>query len=256
VDSQADRTLSNRRQITLNIFNPQAGDQDMLLNLEIFPDMALETLRESIHADTNIPATSLHIYHNGRLLTDDTKTMEQLEIPDGGMLAVHVRHIRGNTGVAQFSAAASPAASASAQAQLPHQPRPQASGTNDPELIRLQILGNPAVREQLQRHHPELAAAVDDPALFCQILQSSQDRDRKDREERQREIERLNQDPFNIENQRKIEDMIRQERVMENLQSAMEHNPEGKQGAIHPDYSCCCCFYALFFVLSFFLLLP
>ncbi|KAG5983764.1 DNA damage-inducible protein 1 [Claviceps digitariae] len=213
-------------QITLNIFNPQAGAQDILLNLDIFPDMVLETLRQSVHAETNIPATSLHIYHNGRLLTDDTKTMEQLEIPDGGMLAVHVRPIRGNTGVAQPSAAASSSASASAQAQSSHQSRPQASGANDPELIRLQILGNPAVRQQLQRQHPGLAAAVDDPVRFSQILQSSQERDRRDREERQREIQRLNQDPFNIENQRKIEDMIRQERVMENLQSAMEHNPE------------------------------
>lgn len=213
-------------QITLNIFNPQAGDQDTLLNLEIFPDMTLETLRESVHADTNIPATSLHIYHNGRLLTDDTKTMEQLEIPDGGMLAVHVRHIRGNTGVAEFSTTAASGTPSSAQAQRPQQPRQQASAQNDPELIRLQVLGNPAVREQLQRQHPELAAAVDDPARLSQILQSSQDRDRREREERQREIERLNQDPFDIENQMKIEDMIRQERVMENLQSAMEHNPE------------------------------
>ncbi|GAB0132538.1 hypothetical protein EsDP_00000971 [Epichloe bromicola] len=188
--------------------------------------MTLETLRESVHADTNIPATSLHIYHNGRLLTDDTKTMEQLEIPDGGMLAVHVRHIRGNTGVAEFSTTAASGTPVSAQAQRPQQPRQQASAQNDAELIRLQVLGSPAVREQLQRQHPELAAAVDDPARFSQILQSSQDRDRREREERQREIERLNQDPFDIENQMKIEDMIRQERVMENLQSAMEHNPE------------------------------
>ncbi|KHN98152.1 DNA damage-inducible protein 1 [Metarhizium album ARSEF 1941] len=179
--------------------------------------MTLETLRESVHADTNIPGSSLHIYYNGRLLTDDTKTIEELGIPNGGMLAVHVRHLRGNTGANE----------AAAQPQPPQPPpRSQGSGSNDPELIRLQILGNPALREQLQRQHPELAAAVDDPVRFSQIFQNSQDRDRREREERQREIERLNQDPFNIENQRKIEDMIRQERVMENLQSAMEHNPE------------------------------
>ncbi|KAF5002547.1 hypothetical protein FDECE_10611 [Fusarium decemcellulare] len=77
-----------------------------------------------------------------------------------------------------------------------------------PELIRLQILGQPALRQQLQRQHPELAAAVDNPARFAQIFHDSQDREQRERLERQREIERLNDDPFNVENQRKIEEMI------------------------------------------------
>ena len=84
------------------------------------------------------------------------------------------------------------------------------------------------MRQQVQRQNPELAAALEDPARFARILQDSVDRDQRERLERQREIERLNDDPFNVENQRKIEEMIRQERVMENLQNAMEHNPEGE----------------------------
>ncbi|KAF4971667.1 hypothetical protein FZEAL_9775, partial [Fusarium zealandicum] len=174
--------------------------------------MTLSTLRESIQAESTIPPTSQHIYHNGRLISDDAQTMEQLQITDGEMLALHVRDMRGSTGVPE-------------QARRP-QPRRRAANEQDPELIRLQILGQPEVRQQLQRQHPELAAAVDNPAQFAHIFHDSQDREQRERLERQREIERLNDDPFNIDNQKKIEEMIRQERVMENLQNAMEHNPE------------------------------
>ncbi|KAF7559657.1 hypothetical protein G7046_g4491 [Stylonectria norvegica] len=174
--------------------------------------MTVSTLRESIQAESTIPSTSQHIYHNGRLISDDGKTMQDLQIADGEMLAVHVRDMRGSTGVPDQA------------------PRPQArrrtDNAQDPEVIRLQVLGDPALRQQLQRQHPELASAVDDAARFAQIFHNSQNREQQERAERQREIERLNEDPFNIENQRRIEEMIRQERVMENLQNAMEHNPE------------------------------
>ncbi|TQV98765.1 DNA damage-inducible v-SNARE binding protein Ddi1 [Cordyceps javanica] len=180
--------------------------------------MTLSTLRESIQAEARVAPDTQQIYHNGRALTEDTKTMEQLQINDGDMLAVHVREKRTNP---------NPQAQAQAARPAPAQPQARASaGANDPEMIRLQVLGDPNLRQQLQRQHPELAAAVDDPARFAGILRESQDRERRERVERQRQIEQLNDDPFNVENQRKIEEMIRQERVMENLQNAMEHNPE------------------------------
>jgi DNA damage-inducible protein 1 len=181
--------------------------------------MTVETLRESIHAESRIVPLSQHIYHNGKLLSDNSKTLEQLEIADGEMLAVHVRDMRGSTGVP-----AQPAAP-----RQPQQPRPPQGGQAqpDPEMIRLQVLGNPTMRHQLQSQNPELAAALEEPARFAQLLRDSYGREQRERLERQREIERLNDDPFNIDNQRRIEEMIRQERVMENLQNAMEHNPEG-----------------------------
>lgn len=42
----------------------------------------------------------------------------------------------------------------------------------------------------------------------------------------QREIERLNADPYDVEAQRKIEEAIRQQAVMENMEHALEYSPE------------------------------
>lgn len=201
--------------ITLSITNPEVEDQD-LLSLDVFPDMTLETLRNSIQAETQIHPTAQHLYHNGQLITDDTKTMEQLRIGDGEMLALHVRDMRGSTGV--------PVASRGQQQQ--ERRRPEAGAGQDPELIRLQILGDPRLRAEALRQQPQLAAALEDPQRFAQLFNESYDRERRERAERQRQIAALNADPFDIEAQAKIEEIIRQERVMENLQNAMEHNPE------------------------------
>lgn len=216
--------------ITLSITNPDAEDQD-LLSLEVFPDMTLDTLRNSIHAETNIDPSAQHLYHNGALITDNNKTMEQLCIADGEMLALHVRDMRGSTGIpTAANPAANPAASRHAAAQQQQQQRTASRATNDadPELIRLQFLGNPEHRAELQRTQPQLASVLDNPERFAAAFRDATDRDRRDRSERQRQIQALNADPFDIEAQAKIEEIIRQERVMENLQNAMEHNPEGR----------------------------
>ncbi|KAJ0310068.1 hypothetical protein COL5a_009709 [Colletotrichum fioriniae] len=178
--------------------------------------MPMSTLREAIQAETNIVPTSQHLYHNGRLIQDDTQTMEQLQIADGEMLALHVRDMQGSTGLPDQGRRA------------PQQRR--RPGGQDPELIRLQILGDPNLRAEATRQQPQLAAVLDDPQRFAQLFNQSYDREQRDREERQRQIARLNEDPFDIEAQQKIEEMIRQERVMENLQNAMEHNPEEVNG--------------------------
>lgn len=208
--------------ITLNITNsePQGDDND-LLSLEVFSDMTLDTLRDSIQAETGIDPSSQHIYHNGQLITDNTKTMAQLEIGDGEMMALHVRDVRGTTGI-PAGGAGRPAQPGAGNRAGPRPP----GAEQDPELIRLQILGDPNLRAELTRTRPELASALDDSQRFAQIFAQSYDRERRERAERHRQIQALNADPFDIEAQAKIEEIIRQERVMENLQNAMEHNPE------------------------------
>lgn len=206
--------------LTFNIAAEEAPDQD-LLTLEIPNDATVSLLKESVQGEVRIPKTAQHIYHNGNLLTDDTKSMEELQIVDGDMLMLHVREMGGSTGVAQPGGAQ--------QAVRPH----QASGAaapdmQDPEVIRLQLLGNPAMRAEALRAQPELGSAIEDPARFAQLLRQMQDQERRERQMRQQRIADLNADPFDIDAQARIAEMIREERVQENLQNAIEHNPEGK----------------------------
>lgn len=213
------------RRITLSIANPEIeGHEGDLLSLDVYPDMTVDTLRSSIQAETRIDPTAQHIYHNGQLIADGAKTMEELHIADGDMLALHVRDMRGSSGIPTPAGAASASAAARpAQPQGQQQRRPE----QDPELVRLQILGDTRLRAEIQRQQPELSAALEDPQRFAELFNASYDRERRERYERQQMINRLNEDPFDVEAQARIEEMIRQERVMENLQNAMEHNPEG-----------------------------
>lgn len=198
----------------MNVNNPDVEAQELqLINLDVPPDMTLADLRSSIEAE-GIPGPSQNIYHNGQLITDNSKTLQELDISDGDMLALHVRDMRGNTGVAP--------------AHREPQRRQPAPVAQDPELIRLQVLGDSRLRGELERANPQLAAALENPQRFAQIFRQSADQQEEARRARMREIEALNNDEFNPESQAKIEDMIRQQGVMENLQNAMEYNPECK----------------------------
>lgn len=197
--------------ITLNITAPTHNDD--LLSLEIPPDTTVSVLKESVQAESQIPATSQHLYHNGQLLNDDSKTMEQLQIGDGEMLALHVRDM-------------------ARAAQRPPQPTRQQpaqqsrGGYPDPETLRLQVLGDPRIRQQVTQQTPELAAVVEDPERFAVMVRQMQDREREEQARRRQHIAELNADPFDIDAQMRIAEMIREERVQENLQNAIEHNPE------------------------------
>lgn len=74
---------------------------------------------------------------------------------------------------------------------------------------------------------PELAAAAqDDPARFGALLSQTRARQREAEVEQQRQMEALQADPYDVEAQRRIEEHIRQQAVMENMEHALEYSPE------------------------------
>lgn len=112
-------------------------------------------------------------------------------------------------------------------------------------MMRLQLLGDPNLMRQLSavRSHlillwmfatnlqlqtqPELVeAAQHNPTRFAELLSQTHTRQQEAEQRRQMEIQTLNADPFNVEAQRRIEEAIREQAVLENMEHALEYSPE------------------------------
>ena len=209
------------RHVTISITAPQGvvGARD-LLTIDVGPDMTIADLKAVIQSDTNIAPPAQILYHNGRELSGDLQTLGQCQIREDDMVALLVRSPQGSSG-----RPSRPAQSGQTRGTAQSGRR---QGGQDPELLRLQALGDPRVLQQIRSVNPELAGVVNDATRFRQVLENLETTHQDQEAEKQRELALLNEDPFNVEAQAKIEEIIRQERVMENLQDAMDYTPEGR----------------------------
>lgn len=220
--------LPPRPRVTISIIAPNHDlDQDFI-SLDLPPGLSLADLKGFVNAETNVPQSSQQFYLNNLPIHGDEKTIEEAGIKDGDMLAMLMRqpdqqNNMGSTQRRQQQQSQQPPSS-SGQPQR----RQMGPGQHEIETTRLSILGNPAAMAQVREQRPALAEAINDSNRFREVwmemIREDQDRER----ERMEQMRLLNEDPFNVEAQAKIEEMIRQEQVQNNLQFAYEHNPEGK----------------------------
>ena len=210
------------RQITISINTidaPQVTLEQDFLTADVGPEMTIADLKGYIESETNIQTAAQRIYYGNRELADDFKTLQQCGMTDDSMLGVQVRNPQ-----APSDGSGRPVR---AQRRGPAQAGSRTGAQADPEMIRLQAMGNPNILATIRASDPDLANAVGDPARFQQVFQEKLRQKVEMDGEIQRRNELLSADPFNVDAQREIEEMIRQEGVIENLQNAMEHNPEG-----------------------------
>ncbi|KAI9139453.1 aspartyl protease-domain-containing protein [Paraphysoderma sedebokerense] len=182
-------------------FTTEQGD---FHTLDVAPSLTLSDLVSLIEADSNIPAASQQLYHNGSLLSDLSKTLSAANIKNDDMLLVKAKS------TPQPAAARTSAASSSSAAERA-------------ELLRQQILNTPALLNQIRQTNPQLVeAALNNPQRFAQLVEMAE----RQRQMEQAEMDLLAADPFDIEAQRQIEERIRQEQIAQNFETALEYNPE------------------------------
>jgi len=187
---------------------PQYNIEQDFLTSDVSPDITINDLKAYIESETGVRSKDQRIYYNDHELADGSKTLQQCQITEDSMLGLQIRANHTHP----FNVGSQ---------------RPAQSRAPDPETYRLRVLGNPAELAQLRTRAPDLANAVQDPVRFRETFEDMLRRQASMETERLRRQDLLAADPFNVDAQREIEEMIREEQVMENLQNAVEHNPEG-----------------------------
>ena len=204
-------------------------DQE-ILSLDLPPGLSIADLKGFVNAETNLPQDSQQFYLNNTPVQGDNKTLEEAGIKDGDMLAMLMRQPQ------QENNMGSQRRPQNAQDAQRRPGGPPGSNPQEIETMRQSILGNPAAMAQVRDQRPALADAVNDSNRFKEVwmemIREEEDRER----ERREQMRLLNEDPFNIDAQRKIEELIQQQNVQENLQFAYEHNPEGESNDIYLSY--------------------
>lgn len=186
-----------------------------LLTYDVGLDITLNDLKTFVEAETNVPPSFQIFLKDGKPVADNSITLGQYGIHEGDLIAMAISSNPPRRRPADGNAGGEPSS------QRPRQANPQ-------EELRLRILREPNVKAAVERQDPELAAAADNEQRFHALCEDRRTQNEQRQREKDEQIAKLEADPFNMEAQQKIEEMIRQERVAENLQKAMEEFPEGE----------------------------
>ncbi|KAG0085527.1 DNA damage-inducible protein 1 [Podila epicladia] len=202
-------------------------EEGELHHLEFDSQMEVENIKALIEADCGVPAEDQQIFHNERELIDPKSTLQTHNVHEDDILTLRQKSKqravqRPTLGVAPGSARPRPPV-----ATHPGQISSGGGNAHDAEQIRQHVLSDPTLLQQLRERQPALAeAAVNNPSRFHALIRELDEQRRNAESTRMRQIQALNENPFDLDAQQRIEEAIRLENVAANLEAALEYNPE------------------------------
>lgn len=231
---------------------------DNVFETNIYGDMELENFIAYCQAETDLPADSFHLVHNGRILSSMKSTVSQLGIVDGDMILIapkqHLQqHPSQQLGQQQSlfnSGSANSSQQRTARPRVATSSAPSASrgGTLDVDgideitleqasKVRDSFQASPDEMTSLKLSNPPLADALCSGNLeeFHKVMNAQHKRRREDQA---RQLRMLNADPFDIEAQKMIAEEIQRQQIDSNMHDAIEFMPEAF-GQVHMLYIKC-----------------
>lgn len=173
----------------LNIAFP---DQNRFVDAEVPDDLSLEEFKSYLEAETGIPPLLQLLEHESALLLRDSDLLGLLGLKDHDSLVLHVKPKESELDP-RFSAF---------------------------EQLRQQALVNPQIRAQLA---PEARSVLRSAREFASAMLKNETAAQQRYAD---EMRALQNDQFLEQGQKKLMDMIRRERIQQNLQLAYEITPE------------------------------
>ncbi|KAJ2484460.1 DNA damage-inducible protein 1 [Coemansia sp. RSA 2320] len=191
---------------------------DTTFAIEVDESMGFGDLCALLELECNIPVSNQILTHDGKELCGAEQSLRDIGLKSDDMVYISDKTLLPSMANVDSLAQQAPAL-------------PQRAGSNQlsPQLEahRQQVLSNPQLMRTLSQAHPEIVrAAQNNPAEFGRLLTQLQADQQREQQAREREMEQLNANPFDIESQRRIEELIRQDNIMRNMETAMELNPE------------------------------
>lgn len=201
----------------LSVLDESSGS---IYSFDVDAAETLDSLRALIEVDARVPLAQQSLSHNGKALIDDRATLQSLHIGEDDLIYLR----RKPKSSAAPAAAVAPSSSSSSLYRQQQQPRDLVD--MNPQQL-LQHFQNPVLLEQIRAANPSLYQLIQNGnaetlarALAPLIAQQKAQR-------REEELyRRIAENPFDVEAQREIENMIQQKQVEENYLNAMEHSPE------------------------------